>query len=153
VDHLDGLDPAKKTDKGIKWTKQNADRRTLSWMDQFNPPDNTDIEWMDKYDEDARHQWEETQTIHPKDWKTKHQAGNTLPPRHDVNFITWKARFSGDKGPDGDLTRVARTPPPRSGGTILVTGKVILNNPPKAVVIDLKWEESSLVGSLRLIID
>jgi hypothetical protein len=102
VDHLDGLDPAKKTGKWIEWTKQNADRRTLSWMDQFKPPDNTDIEWMDKYDEDTRHQWEETQTIHPKDWKTKYQAGNTLPPQHDVNFIAWKARFSGDKDPDGD---------------------------------------------------
>jgi hypothetical protein len=100
--HVKTLTREKKTGKGIEWTKQEADRRTLSWMDQFNPPDNTDIEWMDKYDEDTRHQWEETQTIHPKDWKTKHQAGNTLPPQHDVNFIAWKAKFSGDKDPDGD---------------------------------------------------
>jgi hypothetical protein len=102
MDHLDSLDPSKKTGKSIKWTKQNADRRTLSWMDQFNPPDNTDIEWMNKYDQDSRHQWEELQTIHPKDWKTSHQAGNTLPPQHDVNFSAWKAKFSGDKDPDGD---------------------------------------------------
>jgi hypothetical protein len=102
IDHLDSLDPAKKTGKSIEWTKQNADRRTLSWMDQFNPPDNTDIEWMNKYDEDTRHQWEDVQTIHPKDWKTRHQAGNTLPPQHDANFAGWKAKFSGNDDPDPD---------------------------------------------------
>jgi hypothetical protein len=56
IDRLDSLDPGKKTGKSIEWIKQNADRRTLSQMDQFNPPDNTDIEWMNKYDEHTRHQ-------------------------------------------------------------------------------------------------
>lgn len=116
IDYLDGLDPVKKMSKSIEWIKQNADRRTLSWMDQFNPPDYTEFEWKDEYDEDTRYQWEDVQTIHPKDWKAKHQSGNSLPLQHDVNFAAWKAKYSGKKKPDGDpslpYSDKGSTPPP-----------------------------------------
>src|SRR5579859_5521000 len=32
----------------------------------------------------------------------KHQSGNTLPPKRDVNFAAWKAKSLGKKESDGD---------------------------------------------------
>ena len=98
IDGLDGLDAAKGNGKGIDWLLKNADRRVLSWRDQFNPPDYTEQEWMKKYDEDSRYQWEDYLTIHPSNWKTRHQMGNTFPPPMNNDYTEWKARYQRGKG-------------------------------------------------------
>lgn len=93
IDAVDKLDPAKHPANGIDWRLKNSDRRVLSWRDQFNPPDHTETEWMEQYDEDSRHQWEDLQAIHPSEWKTMHQMGNTLPPEVDNDYTDWKAKY------------------------------------------------------------
>jgi hypothetical protein len=97
IDGLDKLDPSKKNGKELDWKLKNSDRRVLSWKDQFNPPDYTETEWMEQYDEDSRHQWEDLLAIHPSEWKTRHQMGNTLPPPMVNDYTEWKARYEGDK--------------------------------------------------------
>ena len=90
TDSSDKLDPAKRPDRKIDWSVK-WDRNVLSWRDQFCPPDFTKMELMHQYDEDSMEQWE---TIHPSDWKTKHQSGNTFPPIHPKDGLSeWKAKY------------------------------------------------------------
>jgi hypothetical protein len=93
IDYLDKLDPAKRPYESVDWKVKNADRKIISWKDQFNPPDNTDIGWMNQYDEDSKHQWEDTLAIHPSEWKTEYQMGNTLPPPRENDYTEWKAKY------------------------------------------------------------
>lgn len=98
IDALDRLDPDKRPGSGGDWAVRNADRNVGSWRDQFNPPDYTETEWMHQYDEDSRDQWEDLQTIHPSDWNTKLQSGNTLPPAQpNDEFSEWKAKYENSK--------------------------------------------------------
>ena len=98
IDALDRLDPAKRPGREVDWALTNADRNVMSWRDQFNPPDYTETEWKHQYDQDSRDQWEDLQTIHPSDWKTRDQSGNTLPPAQlNDEFSEWKAKYENSK--------------------------------------------------------
>ena len=114
IDAVDKLDPAKHPANGINWRLKNSDRRVLSWRDQFNPPDYTETEWMKQYDEDSRHQWEDLQAIHPSEWKTMYQMGNTLPPEMDNDYTDWKAKYQPGKFPPSDDSSPEGSTPSRS---------------------------------------
>jgi hypothetical protein len=93
IDYLDKLDPLKRPSENVNWDVKNADRKIISWNDQFNPPDYTEIEWMNQYNEDSRDQWEDTLAIHPSEWKTRYQMGNTLPPGRQNEYTEWRTRY------------------------------------------------------------